>query len=1618
MSSNRFTSRTSIPVVAALLVIAGLACFLGRPNYPRSDRKTDFPKEAQVNAPNISTQSKTSPLPVSPDQISPDTMPEKPTRPLFHLLSRLEKPVILDLASPASQTPTAALKVNSSSLIAPDMVHALSSIASGSVIQFPTPEGSWLQATVSLAKFNTETGESQISGHLDGRYSSTFSVTQSGNSLSGLMLDRAKNRAFKIETALDGRVLLQEKPLNSVVCASMPKDPFSRLQKRQSGPVAAVTVPVLDSLPGAAHVLYLDFDGETVNDPLWPSEIDGSETVVALPATLAGQPISVDQITAVWDAVAEDFRPFKISVTTIRSRYDNAEVGERMRCIVTPTNDVAPGAGGVAYLNSFSRAGGSQFSDDIPCWSFNNGSVRDMVMTISHELGHTFGLSHDGLSNSEGTQEYYGGHGTGATSWGALMGAPFGRPVTQWSKGDYTDSNEDEDDLAIISGTANGFGYRDDDISNNTGTARPVSDLIFGVLNEPGVISSETDVDVHTFNSGAGPINVTVSPLTTEPNLDVILELLDSTGTVISTANSPATLTASISRTLTFGTYYLAIRRTGTGVPLDPSPTGYVPYGSLGGYRISGSFTPLPLIPTITLEPSSPPSAIVEGRPVSFSVQVISNSPVKYQWVKIVGGMPQNIRGATSSTYRIPAVNATHIADYKVIVSNKAGNVESQVVSLDVILKPRIVTNPASSVFAANSNSSLVSGISGTPPLTLQWFKNNQIIPGANSTSLDFTGVVWEDRGSYRLEVTNSVGKAVSKTAVVSVNSAPVFLSFPPIFAVANGGRATLSLPHVGSPRITYQWFKDDAAIPGATKSTLSLPGNPASLGVYKLQATNPFGVLTSNDVTVEVDDVLKITEHPLGLTGTAGGAHTFNVETTGSPPTNYDWQQNRRSIGAVSSKNLVRDPLTWFHNGNYRVVVSNRVSRVTSKEAALRISSAPVIMVEPQDLKGATGGSITFAVTAVGTTRLSYQWRKGGEPIAKAIGSKLTLSRLDSTSQGNYDVVVTNPINSTTSRSASLIVEDAPKITIQPQPIFVGVGEDLILSATASGAPTLSYKWQRGTRDIVGQTTSTLTIPNAQTTDTSSYRVVVSNDVGSATSKSAAVKVLIKPAIVTGPASLTVFETGTATFRVTLSGSGPFKYKWFLGATQVSTSSTLTLSNVRLDQAGNYKVEVTSPVGVVTSDDAVLTVSPVPSPAIMGFSPTQGPPGTKVAIFGPDLRFARSVTVANRPMSFVVVNDNELLATVPDPASSGLIRVTSRGSQPNRTATSTGAFTITEDPINDNFADSMNVTGTVVSSRTRTEDYTRELNEPFHVFIANKSAWWRWVAPTTGPYEMSATVTNVDPMLAVYTGNSLVGLRLIASNDDENPFLRSSLVTISAIKGTAYRIAIDDFRNTGGSTTLKIRQRSSRAPLASVNFEEDQGFNVGESVASKGPWQGDTNTTLVESNVTGQSARLGPTNETGNVTLQTWLPMSDGMSVIDKTVKSVFTSGVNLPSDATSSDTFAWTVYNSAEAPLLALVFHAATGSMHVINASGQVWPLEQTLVSGARPNFEITTDLVRQTWSLSFEGVTLFDGNPLGITNETPDFHDLSASWSPDPEGPPASMVLDDIDISIVEP
>ncbi|HVU09009.1 MAG TPA: spherulation-specific family 4 protein [Verrucomicrobiae bacterium] len=80
-------------------------------------------------------------------------------------------------------------------------------------------------------------------------------------------------------------------------------------------------------------------------------------------------------------------------------------------------------------------------------------------------------------------------------------------------------------------------------------------------------------------------------------------------------------------------------------------------------------------------------------------------------------------------------------------------------------------------------------------------------------------------------------------------------------------------------------------------------------------------------------------------------------------------------------------------------------------------------IITQPADQTAKVGSSTTFSVAAFGSQPLSYQWFTGTNAIVNATNASYTISPVQLTNVGDYYVQVTNSINSTNSRAASLTI-------------------------------------------------------------------------------------------------------------------------------------------------------------------------------------------------------------------------------------------------------------------------------------------------------------------------------------------------------------------------------------------------------------------------------------------------------------------------------------------------------------------------------------------------------------------------------------------------------------------
>jgi uncharacterized repeat protein (TIGR03803 family) len=291
---------------------------------------------------------------------------------------------------------------------------------------------------------------------------------------------------------------------------------------------------------------------------------------------------------------------------------------------------------------------------------------------------------------------------------------------------------------------------------------------------------------------------------------------------------------------------------------------------------------------------------------------------------------------------------------------------------------------------------------------------------------------------------------------------------------------------------------------------------------------------------------------------------------------------------------------LTLGPDGNfYGTTTHGGSAGVSGQGVVYRLNLPPSIITEPSSQTTLAGSDVTFNVTLFGTAPFAYQWLYNGTPIVGATNSTLSIPDAMPSSDGNYQVIVTNTWGGVTSTVATLsVIGIPPTITNQPAGESVLYGGTANFEAGATGTPPLAYQWLFSSILIADATNSTLSIPDVTLSSGGNYQVIVTSPWGSVTSSIATLSVIVLPPTITNqPASESVLYGGTANFVVGATGTPPLAYQWFFSTIPIpgATNSTLSVPNITLSSAGDYQVIVTSPWGSVTSSIATLSVIPVP---------------------------------------------------------------------------------------------------------------------------------------------------------------------------------------------------------------------------------------------------------------------------------------------------------------------------------------------------------------------------------------------------------------------------------------
>jgi hypothetical protein len=551
----------------------------------------------------------------------------------------------------------------------------------------------------------------------------------------------------------------------------------------------------------------------------------------------------------------------------------------------------------------------------------------------------------------------------------------------------------------------------------------------------------------------------------------------------------------------------------------------------------SESCTNIPL--AIAQQPAN--LVLSPGGSGSFTVAAFGTG-LTYQWQKNLGNLADggHYSGCTNATLTVAGADSGDVASYRCVVTTSYASSNSSPASLTLTTNlPAIpVANPATAVstnrFTANWSSADSAAGYRLDVSTNSGFgtfvSGYQDADAGNALSWNVSGLNAGTTYYYRVRAYNGNGTS-GNSGTISV-TLPVPITCPPTGLVNadfeggnTGGVANGWTGYQRSPYALTTWIIQTAG-----------PPTGGGLQYQQIANTNTAG---GGGVRQNITGCVIGATYTISgwMRGNSGQYSTCQVKV--SPTASTDWGS---AVDLSPAASYTGDTWTWFSGSvvaagtNMTLWLDGQTTGTAQFKAecfdSITVSCdmtavAPSITQQPSNRSVAEGASTNFTITVIGDGHLDYRWQKNtanlsdGGHYSGAASATLTIIGADSADAATYRCIVTNAFGSVTSSPATLVVTTngvAPTITQQPTNQGVLAGATAAFALQASGTAPLAYRWQKNSANLTegghysGTPTPTLTITGADSADVATYRCVVTNAYGNATSSPVTLTLVTNP--------------------------------------------------------------------------------------------------------------------------------------------------------------------------------------------------------------------------------------------------------------------------------------------------------------------------------------------------------------------------------------------------------------------------------------------------------------------------------------------------------------------------
>ncbi len=365
------------------------------------------------------------------------------------------------------------------------------------------------------------------------------------------------------------------------------------------------------------------------------------------------------------------------------------------------------------------------------------------------------------------------------------------------------------------------------------------------------------------------------------------------------------------------------------------------------------------IAPQFTTQPAD--VSTYDGYFATFSAAATGTPSPTYRWQMRTTASAEwtdltntgGFSGADTSWLSFSARYALNGYEFRCQATNSEATVASSAARLTVVpQKPSIFSNLPSTVYSATGLSvTFTASVGGTAPLTFTWRFNGTPIPGATSSTLTLSDLQPAHAGKYSFVATNVAGSTTSTDSTLALVGPPTIASAPTAVVVALGESFQLSATVTSGSNapVSYQWYRDDQPIAGATSSTYSASNvDTSAAGSYRLTATNVAGSVSTAPATVEVVQG-RAPSVGISISGSQVEGQTTTLQGNpyaGTGPFTYQWYRNRVALPGETGPTLTLANLSPALLGEYIIAVQGatgaKLSGTVQLDLANPTGSAP----------------------------------------------------------------------------------------------------------------------------------------------------------------------------------------------------------------------------------------------------------------------------------------------------------------------------------------------------------------------------------------------------------------------------------------------------------------------------------------------------------------------------------------------------------------------------------------------------------------------------------------------------------------------------------------------------